>query len=156
LDLLISLTMHKLLIAKTIPKALIAFCLLGLIGLGLWQVGAHFGAEYHLRQARQATTKQRYSRALEELTAALRFRPGSAEIPLLGGRAARQAGNHSAADEYLQSCRALQKGVSEELQLEEYLLRAQKGEVEAVYRYLAPYLFAEGPQTPLVLEALCH
>jgi len=148
--------MHKLLTAKTILKVPIAFFLLGLTGLGLWQVAAHFGAEYHLRQARQASTKQRYSRALEELTAALRFRPGSAEIHLLAGRAARRAGNHSAAEEHLQSCRGLQKGVSEELQLEEYLLRAQKGEVEAVYRYLAPYLFAEGPQTPLVLEALCH
>jgi tetratricopeptide (TPR) repeat protein len=28
--------------------------------------------------------------------------------------------------------------------------------VEAVYRYLAPYLFQEGPLTPLVLEALSH
>ncbi len=148
--------MRKSLTTRAILRILVACCLLGLTVLGLWQVGAHFGAEYHLRQARQALTTQRYTRALEELTKALRFRPHSAEIHLLAGRAARQAGNHSAAEDHLQACRALQKGVSEELQLEEYLLRAQKGEVEAVYRYLAPYLYQEGPLTPLVLESLSH
>jgi tetratricopeptide (TPR) repeat protein len=148
--------MRKLLSAKAILNSLIAFCLLGLTSLGLWQVGAYFGAEYHLRQAQQALTRQRYPHALEELSAALRFRPRSAELQLLAGRTARQSGSLSVAEEHLQKCRSLQKGVSEELQLEEYLLRAQKGEVETVYSFLAPYLFHEGPETPLVLEALSH
>lgn len=148
--------MRKLLSAKAIVNGLAALCLLGLTGLGLWQVGMYLGAEYHLRQARQELTRQRYPKALGELTQALRYRPRSPELHLLAGRTARQAGNVTVAQEQFQKCRALQKGVSEELQLEEYLLRAQKGEVEEVYRYLAPYLFQEGPLTPLVLEALSH
>jgi tetratricopeptide (TPR) repeat protein len=148
--------MRKLLSSPAILKIVSALCLLGLTMLGLWLIGMHLGAEYHLRQAEQMLTRQRYERALGELKEALRYRPRSAELHLLAGRTARQAGILSTAQEQLQRCRALQKGVSAELQLEEYLLRAQKGELEEVYRYLAPYLFEEGPQTPLVLEALSH
>lgn len=148
--------MHKLLTAKAIVKIVSAFCLLCLTSLGLWQIGMYVGAEYHLRQAQEALTRQRYPKALGELEQALRFRPRSAELHLLAGRIARRMSNLSVAQEHLQNCRALQKGVSEPLQLEEYLLRAQKGEVEAVYPYLASYLFEEGPLTPLVLESLSH
>lgn len=148
--------MRNYLPVPTILKVLTILVLLGLTSLGLWLIGIHLGAEYHLRQARQALTRQRYAAALGELQQALSYRPRSAELHLLAGRVARQAGNFSVAQEHLQRCRAAQQGISAELQLEEYLLRAQKGELEEVYRYLAPYLFEEGPQTPLVLEALAH
>jgi tetratricopeptide (TPR) repeat protein len=148
--------MHKLLTARAIVKTLSVLCLLGLTSLGLWQIGMYLGAEYHLRQAQEALTRQRYTKAFGELEKALRFRPRSAELHLLAGRTARRMNNLSLAQEHLQTARALQKGVSEQLQLEEYLVRAQKGEVEAVYRYLASYLFEEGPLTALVLESLSH
>lgn len=143
----------------TAPKLarVLAICtLLGLLGLGLWLVVLYIQTEYHLRQARQFLMRQRYPQALEELHLALRFRPHSADLQLLAGRTARQSGNFPIAWDHLHRCRELQKGVSADLQLEEYLLRAQTGEVEEVHRFLFPYLSQEGPQTPLVLEALSH
>jgi len=148
--------MSKCLNGRAVARTLTVCSLLGLLGLGLWLAGMHVLVEYHLRQARQALARQRYQGAVGELDKALGFRPGSAELHLLAGRIARQAGNFPVAREHLFRCRNLQKGVSADLQLEEYLLRAQSGEVEEVYRYLAPYLYQEGPQTPLVLEALSH
>lgn len=148
--------MLKLPTGRALGKISIVLFLLGLTSLGLWLVGMYLGAEYHLRHARQALALQRYESALGELKEALRFRPASAELHFLAGRTARQAGNFRVAQEHLQRCRTLQKGVSAELQLEEYLLRAQNGELEEVYRYLAPYLSADDPLTPFVLEALSH
>lgn len=148
--------MRRFLPIRAIYRVLAIGCLLGLFALGLGMVVCHVLAEYHLRQAQQALTRQRYLPALTELQQALRFRPRSSALHLLVGRTARQCGNFSLAWEHLRRCRELDKGVSTDLQLEELLLRAQSSEVEQVYPYLAVYLFQEGPQTPLVLEALSH
>jgi tetratricopeptide (TPR) repeat protein len=123
---------------------------------GLCLVGPYCLAEYHLRQARQALVRQRYERALGELHEALRFRANSARLHLLAARVARQRGKFPVAWEHLRQCRDLQQRVSAELQLEEYLLRAQNGELEEVYPYLAPHLVQDDEQAPLVLEALAH
>jgi tetratricopeptide (TPR) repeat protein len=128
--------------------------LLGVLGLGVWAVAWNVLAESHLRRAEKALQKQRYPQALEEYRRALRYHPQSARLHLLAGRTARRAGDFQAAREHLRQCRELQDGVSEEQQLEEYLLRAQTGEVDEVHRYLVPYLLQEGQLTPLVLEAL--
>lgn len=148
--------MRRFLTSPAVQRTGLVCCLLGLIALGLWMAVLHVRAEYHLRQAQQALTRQRYRLALTELHQALRFRPRSGALHLLAGRTARQSGNFPLAWEHLHRCRELEKGVSAELQLEEYLLRAQGGEVDQVYPYLAVYLFQEGPQTPLVLESLAH
>lgn len=148
--------MLRLSTIRIIQRAFPVCLLLGLVVLGLWLVALHVLAEYHLRQAQQALTRQRYRLALTEFQQALRFRPRSGELHLLAGRTARQSGNFSFAWEHLHRCRELEKGVSEDLQLEEFLLRAQGGEVEQVYPHIAVYLFQEGPQTPLVVEALSH
>lgn len=132
--------------------------LLGLLlvvgGLGLWLLYGHVRAEYHRRRADAALQKQRYSQALAEYREALRFRPDDAALHLLAGRTARQAGELLAARDDLRRCRELQGGVSEEQQVEGYLLRAQSGELDEVYPFLLPYVLDEGPLTPLVLEGL--
>lgn len=148
--------MRRFFTSPAVRRAGLIGSLLGLISLGLWLAVLHVLAEYHLRQAQQMLTRQRYRLALTELQQALHFRPRSGALHLLAGRTARQSGNFPLAWEHLHRCRELEKGVSEELQLEEFLLRAQTGEVEQVYPYLAAYLFQEGPQTPLVLESLSH
>jgi tetratricopeptide (TPR) repeat protein len=148
--------MRRFLTSLAVQRVGLIFCLLGLIALGLWMTALHVLAEYHLRQAQQALARQRYRIALTELHQALRFRPHSGALHLLAGRTARQSGNFSLAWEHLHRCRELEKGISAELQLEEFLLRAQTGDVDQVYPYLAAYLVQESPQTPLVLEALSH
>jgi tetratricopeptide (TPR) repeat protein len=137
-------------------RVVFAGLLLALIGLGLLLAATYALADRHQRRAQEALRLQRYSRALAELRQALRFRPGSAELHLLAGRTSRQAGDLPAAREQLEKCRELQGGVSEDLQLEEYLLRAQNGEVDRVRPFLLPYLVEEGPRTPQVLEALAR
>jgi tetratricopeptide (TPR) repeat protein len=148
--------MPRILIVRAMQRALLVCALLGLCALGIWMAILHVLAEYHLRQAQHALTRQRYRLALTELQQALRFRPRSGELHLLTGRTARQCGNKTLAWDHLHRCRELDKGVTAELQLEEFLLRAQSGELDQVYPYLAAYLFQEGPQTPLVLESLSH
>lgn len=147
--------MAKLLTARAFLRALVICCLLGLAGVGLWMIGVQVVAEHHRRQARRCLQRQDYSNALRELEAALRLRPRNADLHLLAGRTARQGGKFSLAWDHLHRCHELQ-GLSSELQFEEYLLRAQTGELEDVYRFLFPHLTTDDAQTPLVLEALSH
>lgn len=148
--------MTKFLIARTPLRALAICCLLGLVGIGLWMIGMYSLAEYHSRQARKSLERQCYGDALVELEAALQFRPRSADLHLIAGRTARQSGKFAIAWDHLHRCRELQRGVSFELQLEEYLLRAQTGELGEVFPYLFSYLATDNDKTPLVLEALSH
>jgi len=133
--------------------ALVCLLLLS-IGFGLLLVYWHFCAAHHIRQAEKALQLQRYRLALGEYKQAIRYRSGSATLHLLAARTARQARDLATAREHLNRARELQKGVSEEQQLEGYLIRVQSGEIDEVHRYLLPYLLEEGPYTPLVLEAL--
>jgi tetratricopeptide (TPR) repeat protein len=146
--------MARALRLRTTGRLALVGLLILLTGLGGWLISGHFLAEYHLSKAAKALQRQRYPLALNEYLQAVPYRPTSAALHLLVGRTARRANDIPTAREHLRRCRELQKGVSEEQQLEVYLLRAQTGEVDAVERYLRPYLVEEGPLTPLVLEAL--
>jgi tetratricopeptide (TPR) repeat protein len=148
--------MAKFLILRGLQRVAIIGFLLGLIGAGLWLAGMYGLAEYHLHQARHALERQRYEPALRELESALRIRPRSAELHLLAGRTARQAGKYSTAWDHLHRYRELHQGVSSDLQLEEYLLRAQTGELDEVFPFLTPHLAEDDAQTPLILETLSH
>jgi tetratricopeptide (TPR) repeat protein len=145
--------MRVVLTSRIVQRAV--FCLLlALLGLGLVMASTYALAEYHLRRAHKALQYPRYAQALAELRRALFYRPGSARLHLLAARTARQAGQIQDALDHLEKCRELQKGASEEQQLEEYLVRVQTGEVDQVLPFLQPYLAQEGPYAPLVLEAL--
>lgn len=137
-------------------RVLLAGLLLGVIGTGLWAAARPILANHYRRQAEKALQKQRYPQALEAYQKALRYQPGSADLHLLAARTARRSGDLPAAREYLRRCRELQGGVTEEQQLEGYLLRAQSGELNEVHAQLVPYLVEEGPLTPLVLEGLAR
>ena len=136
-------------------RFVLAVVLMGVIGVGLVAAARPLLANYHERQAATALEKQRYPQALSSYQRAIHYRPDSARLYLLA-RTARRSGNFPLAREYLQKCRELQAGVSEEQQVEGYLLRAQNGEVDEVASYLTPYLIQEGPLTPVVLEGLAR
>ncbi|MFO0841150.1 MAG: tetratricopeptide repeat protein [Gemmataceae bacterium] len=140
--------------SRTAGRVALGGLLIVLVGLGLWQVSRYFLAEYHIKQAARALERQRYRFALEGYQKAAGYRQGSAALHLQLARAARRVGNLPMARDHLLRCRELQNGVSEEQQVEAYLVRAQSGEVDEVYRFLVPYLTEEGPFTTLVLEAL--
>lgn len=128
--------------------------LLVLIALGSWLVIQYFRVESFISQAEHALKKQQYAKALHAYEQALEYRPDNPSLHLLTARTARRNGEVYKARHHLTRCRELQAGVTEELQLEEYLFRAQTGELNKVHNKLLPYLIKEGPQTPLVLEAL--
>ncbi|QJX00663.1 tetratricopeptide repeat protein [Frigoriglobus tundricola] len=128
--------------------------LLAVIACGFWTAAKPLLANYYQRQAAQALERQRYPLALAAYQHALRYRPDSPALHLMTARTARQAGDFPTAREHLRKCRELQNGVSEEQQVEGYLLRAQTGELDDVVGYLTPYVIEEGPLTPFVLEGL--
>ncbi len=148
--------MMNLIRSRQLRRGAAIVFLLAVVGLGLWSVGSYAFGEYHLRRATKELQRQRYRAALKEFESALRFRPTSAQLHLLIGRTARQAGRFPLAWEHLHRCRELQKGVSADLQIEEYMLRAQTGQLEDVFRFLVPHLREEDEYTSLVLETLSH
>jgi tetratricopeptide (TPR) repeat protein len=131
--------------------------LLSLITLmGVTRAALEAWAGYHLRAAEKLLQRQRYAEARRHLAEAVKVRPRSPVLHLLLGRVSRQAGDVRKASEHLHRCLQLQGGVSEDLQLEQLMLRAQTGEVEAVLDRLAVYVTQNRPEAPLVLEALCQ
>lgn len=139
---------------RKISRLVLIGLLLVLVGLGA-ALATRFGlTRYYARQAAQALQKQRYPQALAFYEQALHYAPWDAGLHLLAAQSARRAGNFPVARDHLRQYRELLGGSSEEEQVEEYLLRAQSGELDEVQRFLLPYLLQEGPCTPLVLEAL--
>lgn len=128
--------------------------LLLLVGVGVWQAYPPILATRYARQADAALRKQRYAQALAAYQHALRYRPDNPELHLLAARTARREGDVAAAWEHLHKYRELHPDVTEEQQVEEYLLRATTGEVDEVQHHLLPYVLQPGPLTPLVLETL--
>jgi tetratricopeptide (TPR) repeat protein len=144
-------------VARRKAGRVVLTCLLvAIIALGFWNAAKPLLANYYKGQAEKALERQRYPRALASYELALRYRPDSADLHLLAARTARQAGEFTAARDHLHKCRELQQGVTEEQQVEGYLLRAQSGELDAVLNYLTPYLIEETPLTPYVLEGLAR
>src|SRR5262249_3534548 len=98
--------------------------LLGALGMRLW-------AEYHLQAARRAVRRGHNAVAVRHLLACRRVRPDDPEVLLLSARVARRSGAWTEArvllDRYWQ-----QRGDDDPLVLERLLLRATRGEVEAV------------------------
>jgi tetratricopeptide (TPR) repeat protein len=129
--------------------------LVAVIGGAGWVATRHLLADYHLRAGREALRQRRLAQARSHFERSVSYRPGSIDAHLLAARAARLAGQFGEARQYLDRCRQLQKGESEETQLEEYMLRAQQGDVEKVLSLLWAYVEKNKPQAPLVLEALC-
>jgi tetratricopeptide (TPR) repeat protein len=135
-----------------VPAALV---LLGAsaAGVGLALIDWRAGSE--LTAADEALQHGRLEEARWHLQETLRYRPRSPAAHVLAARAARLAGNFKEAEEHLHSCRRFQRGVSEDCQLEELMLRAQSGEVDAVFDKLWVYVVRAHPAAPLVLESLC-
>jgi tetratricopeptide (TPR) repeat protein len=128
--------------------------LLVLIGLGGWLIAVYCLAEYHLRHGREALAKQRLPLARKHLLQAKRFRPRSSEIELLLARLSRQQRLYEEAQDHLRRYSALGGGDTQEVQLEQLMLRAQMGDGDEVFYKLWAYVDEKTPQAPLVLEAL--
>jgi predicted Zn-dependent protease len=110
-------------------------------------------AQYHLRAARLALERGHTTAAVEHLRACRRFFAGQPEVLLLSARAARRGGGWIEAeallDEYWR-----RHGDDEALVLERLLLRANRGELEAVGPLLQARIDQDDPCAPAAREAL--
>jgi tetratricopeptide (TPR) repeat protein len=84
----------------------------------------------------------------------LDYRGRSGPAHLLAARLYRQMEAYEQAEEHLQRCKELQGGTTEELQLENLMLRACRGDPGGVLEDLAPYIDEKRPEGPLILEAM--
>ena len=133
--------------------AILALVSLILAGVGL--VGLEIWANSHYKAAEKALAREDFDLAQKHLAKALLGKPRSSLVHLLAGRVARRTGDFSRAQYHLDRCFKLQGNrVSEDLQLEQLMLKAQTGEVETVADQLFVYVEQDRPEAPLILEAL--
>jgi tetratricopeptide (TPR) repeat protein len=116
-------------------------------GVRSWQ------ARQHRRAAEAELARSNFEEAAAELAECLRLRPG-AGLRLLAARTARRAGRLDEAEDHLDAYDGLVTKATPEGALERRLLRAQRGELDAVGDYLSSCLDAHHPDSNLILEAL--
>jgi tetratricopeptide (TPR) repeat protein len=139
------------------PGRLLAVLALAVcIGLGSLVPIYYLRAEAHFRAAEKALEKYRFREAREHLAHCLEVWPKNVEVRLLAARLARQTREFDQADEHLKACRLLQGGTDERVALEQVLVRAQRGETEAVFAHCRSLIEREHPASPLILEALAQ
>lgn len=148
--------MGKLFLRHFTGQGVFLVLLLSLItaGLVLWG-GRAWWTDHHLKAAQKALSRQRFAEARFHFDRILWLRPTDADVHLLAGRAARRAGDAEAARKHYQQCQKFQTGASEELNLEQVMLKAQSDDVDAVFPRLWISVERGHPDSALILEALC-
>jgi len=110
-------------------------------------------ASRHLERARAEVALGHNAAARPHLDACLRTRPDHPDVLALAARVARRGGSHDEAELLLERLEAVH-GPTDELVLERLLLRAARGEVEAVEPQLLARATADGPDAELAREGL--
>jgi tetratricopeptide (TPR) repeat protein len=140
-------------------RTLARVVVLALAGAALALGGLQGWAWYHFREAGRLEGRQQFSRAHAEYARSLQVWRWSASTHLLAGRAARRAGLYPEAEWHLAECQRLQGGSpdpSVPLALERLLLQAQSGDLDEVEGVLWDASARQGPEAPLILEALAR
>jgi type IV pilus assembly protein PilF len=119
--------------------------------------GGAFYCTYQWRTAQEAVKANRLDDAQRRLDFCLYIWPRSIPVHLLAARAARLNGDFEGAEKHLNLCLKINRGASEEIQLEYLLLRVQGGEVDEVANdLLTLYVGNDNPESPLILETLAR
>jgi Tfp pilus assembly protein PilF len=104
--------------------------------------------------AHTALNEDRQDEARSRLELCLKVWPRSVPVHLLAARVARLRGDFESAEAHLNSCLQLHHGATEEIQLEFLLMRAQRGEEDAVAPALLLYVEHNSPESPIILKTL--
>lgn len=139
----------------TLPRRrprLILLLVLGMIaaippGLYAW-------AQVEWERAHRSLEQEKYAEANEQINRCLTIWRWSPETHLFAARVARRVGAVEAAADHLAESRRLQGGASEPWQLEVVLLRAARGEIDAVAPSLWECVYNEDAETAEILETL--
>lgn len=119
-------------------------------------VGAHCWALHQFREAGRALDDDRLDEARAHLSFCLTVWPWSAPTHFLAARIARMSGDYPEATAQLEECRRLQKGATEDTQLEMLLVRAQEGQVDEVIDGLVYAAEHDRVHRQEILEALAR
>jgi tetratricopeptide (TPR) repeat protein len=138
--------------ARRRPRTTVLLTIILLLGGAA--LGVHLYALHHWRAARAATKDGRLDDARASLDVCLRLWPRSVPTRLLAARVARMRGDFETAEAHLNRCLKLEKGATEDVQLEFLLLRVQGGEVDEVAPLLLNYVENKHPESSLILETL--
>jgi tetratricopeptide (TPR) repeat protein len=134
-------------------RAVAVLALLGLIGLLTGAVALFFWSDYHLGAARREIERGHNAAALAHLNLCRMVRADHPEVLLLGARVARRTGAWVEAESLLDRYWR-QRGDDDSLVLERLLLRAARGEVEAVAPLLEARITEGGHEVPRIRDAL--
>lgn len=138
------------------PRALRALVLLAAFCAGALAVAsgaARARGNWHLERARGEVALGHNAAARPHLEACLRVRPDHPDVLALAARVARRGGSHDEAELLLERLETVH-GSTDQLVLERLLLRAARGEVEAVEPQLLARALAEGDDAELAREGL--
>jgi tetratricopeptide (TPR) repeat protein len=130
----------------------ILFFLLSLLivatgGVQLWGL-------YEFAQADKATRDFQLAEAKRHITPCMWIWPTSENVKVLAARIARLSGRFEEAKALLQDCRILSAHTSGPVQLELILMRAQRGELEAITPFLLNCIQTKHPNSDLILETM--
>jgi tetratricopeptide (TPR) repeat protein len=136
-------------------RSLAVLALLALTAVGIGMGGAQLWAAYHLRAARRDLDRYHPAEAGDHLAKCLRVWPDDPEVLFLAARAARRSGLFDMADDFLNRTQEL-RGRDDDVVLERALLAAERGDVDDVLKFCKARAEANGPDAPLVCEALAR
>ncbi|HEY7309147.1 MAG TPA: tetratricopeptide repeat protein [Gemmataceae bacterium] len=132
-----------------------------IVSLGVVLVAAALGgvnlwAWHHFRAAEKALREEHTEEAQSHISHCLHIWGRSSETHLLAARIDRAAGRYVEAERHLTECVRLQHGASEETQIEQFLIRAQAGDLHEVEGGLWKCIKAGHPASPRILETLAQ
>lgn len=132
-----------------------------MVGVGLLLIvtafgGVHLWAWHHFRAAEQALREENHEEAQQHIACCLRIWQRGAQTHLLAARIQREAGHPEEAERHLAECIRLQHGASEQTELEEYLLRAQCGDIREVEPALWSCVRAGHADSARILDTLAR
>jgi tetratricopeptide (TPR) repeat protein len=136
---------------KSRPKTSLTVAIL-LVPLAVWG-GVFLWSHSHRAAAEHALDDDDLVAARELVDSSLKIWPDDTSAHLLAARIERLAGNFPRVEEHLDECKRI-AGMTEALQLEWCLLRAQSGELSQVEDGLWLSVKQDHPRSLLILEAL--
>jgi tetratricopeptide (TPR) repeat protein len=141
------------LIGRRPVPALLAGVAVAAVSAGL---GVHLWAWGQLRAARAALERDRPAEARRHVERCLRVWSHSAAAHFVAARVSRLEGDYEGAEARLRACERLERRATEATQLEWVLLRAQRGEVDAVAGGLWLCVREGHPETAMILQTLAR
>jgi tetratricopeptide (TPR) repeat protein len=134
-------------------RAAAVLALLALVSLISAGVATFFWSDYHLRAARREIDRGHNAAGFAHLESCRMVRPDHPEVLVLSARVSRRLGAWTESEELLDRYWR-QRGDDDVLVLERLLLRASRGEVEAVRPLLEARIAQDDPGAALAREAL--